>query len=107
MIFRKLTTMLMAGLLATTLGLGMTACEVEDEGEMPDVDVEGDAGNLPEYDIEQEEEGEMPDVDVDAEGGELPDVDTGDVDVEVDYDSPDEQEREERRNVGEDEEVLY
>lgn len=65
------------------VALALTACDVNktQDGEMPDVDVEG--GNMPEYEVTQTEEGEMPDVDVD--GGELPEyeVDTADVDVEM------------------------
>lgn len=86
----------------------MWGCEVEQtgEGSMPDVDVDAEAGNMPEYEVEQTEEGEMPDVDVSAESGDMPeyDVDTADVDVEteektvevpvVDVDMPDEQDPE-------------
>jgi hypothetical protein len=59
--------------------IGLAGCEVEktQEGEMPDVSVEG--GQMPEY--EQTREGRMPDVDV--QGGQMPryDVDAPDVDV--------------------------
>lgn len=66
-------------------------CDVqqEEEGELPDVDVDADVeeGQLPEYEIEQTQEGEMPDVDVDvdADPGQLPeyDVETPDVDVDM------------------------
>lgn len=61
--------------------LGLAGCEVEktQEGEMPDVSVEG--GQMPEY--EQTREGRMPDVDV--QGGQMPryDVDAPDVDVDL------------------------
>jgi hypothetical protein len=64
-------------------------CDVqqEEEGELPDVDVDADVeeGQLPEYEIEQTQEGEMPDVDVDVDSdpGKLPeyDVEVPDVDV--------------------------
>lgn len=69
------------------IALGMVTvsigCSVDktQEGEMPEVSVEG--GNLPEYEIEKTEEGRMPDVEM--SGGEMPeyDVDTADVDVET------------------------
>ena len=61
--------------------LALAGCEVEktEEGEMPQVDVEG--GNLPEYEINKTEEGEMPDVDV--EGGNLPQYDVEGPDVDI------------------------
>lgn len=65
--------------------IGFIGCDVEQtkSAEMPEVDVEGDSGNLPEYEVVQKEEGEMPSVDVDVEGGQLPeyDVETADIDV--------------------------
>lgn len=84
----------------------LVACEVdvEDKGEMPKVDVQGDAGNLPEYEVTKTKEGEMPSIDVDAESGEMPEVDVRgpEVDVgtepvtvpvpDVDVDMPDENE---------------
>ncbi|MEL1251875.1 hypothetical protein [Aurantiacibacter gilvus] len=59
---------------AGTLALGLSACDVDqtEEGEMPEVDVEG--GNLPEYDVEG------PEVDVDTEEVTV-DVPTVDVDM--------------------------
>lgn len=55
--------------------LALSACDVEqtEEGEMPDVDVEAEGGNLPEYDVD------TPDVDV---GTEERTVTVPDVDVE-------------------------
>jgi len=57
--------------------LGLTACDVQqtEEGEMPDVDISADAGNLPEYDVDApevkvgttESTVEVPDVDVSTE----------------------------------------
>lgn len=65
--------------LLTALGLAfamtfmLTACEVEqtEEGEMPDVDVSVEGGNLPEYDVDG------PDVDVNKKKVtvDVPDVD--------------------------------
>ena len=72
-------------LLIPTMMLALWGCDIEkeQEGEMPDVDVDAESGQLPEYDVQQTQEGEMPDVDVEAEGGQLPeyDVKTPDVDV--------------------------
>ncbi|WP_299307981.1 hypothetical protein [uncultured Croceicoccus sp.] len=65
---------------AGTLALGLSACDVDqtEEGELPDVNVEG--GNMPEYDVE------APDVNVDTEERtvEVPviDVDTPDAEGE-------------------------
>lgn len=77
-------------------------CDIDQtrEGDLPDVDVRADAGNLPEYEVVQTEKGRMPDVDVDVEGGQLPkydidgpnvtigekrvDVEVPDIDVDVD-----------------------
>ena len=61
--------------LIATASFGLAACDVEqtEEGEMPDVNVEG--GNLPEYDVD------TGDVDVDT-GTETVEVPTVDVDVE-------------------------
>jgi len=96
------TNLLRIGMLGIALGgIVLVGCDVDktQEGEMPDVDVNADAGKLPE--IEVTEEGEMPTVDVDVEGGKLPayDVDTADIDVgtrkvevtvpDVDVDMPD------------------
>ncbi len=77
----------MKNLVATTfLGVSLfalAACDVDqtEEGDMPEVDVEG--GNLPEYDVEG------PDVDVDT-GTETVEVPT----VDVDVDGPDDAEGE-------------
>jgi hypothetical protein len=71
---------------ATFLLLAVAGCEVEKtaDGDLPDVDVSGDAVALPEYEVSKTKEGRMPDVDVDVEGGKLPeyDVDGPDVDIE-------------------------
>lgn len=52
---------LMSLALVSTAAMGLAACDVEqtEEGDMPDVEVEG--GNLPEYDID------TPDVNVTSE----------------------------------------
>ncbi|BDI59867.1 hypothetical protein [Qipengyuania nanhaisediminis] len=59
---------------AVTLSLGLAACDVDqtEEGDMPEVNVDG--GNLPEFDVEG------PDVDV---GTEEMTVEVPDVDVSV------------------------
>ena len=66
---RKFTVFALTGAMA----LGLSACDVDqtEEGEMPDVDVEG--GNMPEYDVE------TPDVEV---GTEETTVEVPTVDVE-------------------------
>jgi hypothetical protein len=74
-------------LLAATLVLPLTACQVRqtEEGELPEVEVEG--GNMPEYDVDAADvdvttkptDVTVPDVDVDVKAEErtinLPDVD--------------------------------
>jgi len=82
--------------LSSAIALALTACDVEqtEEGEMPDVDVDATAGQMPEYEVIQTQEGQMPDVDVDVEPGNMPeyDVDTADVEFgtkEVDVTVPD------------------
>jgi hypothetical protein len=66
-------------LLATCLVFGMVGCTVKqtEEGEMPDIDVDVEEGNLPKYDVD------APDIDVEVRDQEIkvPDVDV-DVDVE-------------------------
>ena len=61
----------------------VAACDVEqtNEGQLPDVDVDAEPGQLPEF--EQTEEGRLPDVDVDVSEGELPDFDVDAPDVDV------------------------
>ncbi|GGW76258.1 hypothetical protein [Alteromonas halophila] len=65
----------------SSVALALSACDVKqtDEGEMPDVDVDG--GEVPEYEVVKKEDGEMPDVDVD--GGEVPEYEVETADVEV------------------------
>ena len=60
-------------------------CDIDktQDGELPDIDVTADAGNLPEYEIRKTEEGRLPDVDVDARGGELPEYDIDGPEVTV------------------------
>lgn len=70
-------------IVATLPWLAGCDVDVEDKGEMPSVDVEGDAGNMPEYEVTKTKEGEMPSVDVDAESGEMPEVDVRGPEVDV------------------------
>ena len=60
---------LLALLIAPALALGVAACDVDqtEEGELPDIDVEG--GNLPEYDVD------VPDVDINRDTITIPSVD--------------------------------
>lgn len=71
-----------ASALASTLLIG---CSVEKtaDGRAPDVDVDAEAGQMPNYKVVQTQEGKMPDVDVDVDAGKLPeyDVELADVDV--------------------------
>ena len=55
----------------------LSACDVEQtsQGEMPDIDVDAEAGEMPEYKIVKTEEGESPEFDVDVEAGEWPTYD--------------------------------
>tara|TARA_R110000823_G_scaffold27609_7_gene80341 strand:+ start:9993 stop:10313 length:321 start_codon:yes stop_codon:yes gene_type:complete len=70
-----------------TAALLAGGCDIEqtEEAEMPDVDVSGDAGKLPDYEVIKTEEGRAPDVDVDVSGGNMPeyDVETPEVDVDT------------------------
>lgn len=80
--------------------LGLAACDVDqtDEGEMPDVDVQVEGGDMPGYEVEtadievkeNEETIEVPEVDVRTEEKEIT---VPDVDVEM----PDEGEGEQPR----------
>jgi hypothetical protein len=69
---------------------GAVACDIDQtrEGKMPDVDVQADAGRLPEYEVRKTREGRMPEVDVDVEEKTF-EVPYPDVDVDVDM--PDEE----------------
>jgi hypothetical protein len=73
----------------SALALLIAGCDVdvEEEGKMPSVDVEGDPGQLPEYEVEQTQEGRLPDLDVEGEPGRLPEVDVQGPDVEVERDT--------------------
>lgn len=72
----------LAALIAST---AVTGCSVKqtEEGELPDVDLKADAGELPEYEIVKKDDGRLPDVDVDVKGGNLPEFDVDWVDVDV------------------------
>lgn len=73
---------------ALTSALALTACDVDktQEGELPDVDVNAEGGQLPAYDVEtpevdvgtEEVQVEVPDVDV-----EMPDEDVPEQDAPV------------------------
>lgn len=64
-----------------------SACDINQtrEAKLPDVDVNVESGQLPNYEVVKTQEGKLPDVDVDVEGGQLPkfDVETADVQVET------------------------
>lgn len=62
-----------------------TGCEIDQtqEARLPDVDIEADGGELPEYDIVKTEDGRLPDVDVDVRGGQLPKFDVDGPSVSV------------------------
>lgn len=79
----KFTIIIAAGAI-TFLSAG---CDVDQtkEARLPEVEVEAEPGNLPEYEVVKTEEGELPSVDVDAKGGQLPeyDVEVADVDVRM------------------------
>lgn len=78
--------------------ISLAACDVQqtEEGELPDVDVAVDAGNLPEYEVDAPEltvgttetEVEVPEVDVttDTKTVDVPviGIEPGDVDEEID-----------------------
>lgn len=76
----------------------LSACEIDktEEGELPDVDLSVEGGNLPEYDVDtadvsvetQEQEVEVPDVDVDV-GTETKTVDVPNVEVDMPEDDED------------------
>ena len=63
----------------------LAACDVDQtqEGRLPNVDVDADAGKIPKYDIVKTEEGRLPDVDVDVEGGQMPKFDVQGPDVDI------------------------
>lgn len=62
-----------------------SGCDIDQiqEARLPDVDIEGDAGALPDYDIVKREDGRMPDVDVDVHGGQMPKFDVDGPSVSV------------------------
>jgi hypothetical protein len=73
--------------LSLALMLGLTAaCTVEktEEGRAPEIDVSGDAGKLPDYDVVKREEGRAPDIDVETTAGRMPRYDVDMADVSVD-----------------------
>lgn len=76
--------------LALTSAFALAACNVDqtEEGELPDVDVSAEGGNLPEYDVEtadveigtETQEVEVPTVDVDMPEDDTPDAEEQDSD---------------------------
>lgn len=70
---------------ATALAMSLAGCDIDktQDGEMPTVDVDVKAGQLPKYEVTKTQDGKLPDVDVDATAGRLPkyDVDVADIDV--------------------------
>jgi hypothetical protein len=69
--------------LTTFMLLGGCDVEVEQPGELPKIDVDGDPGQLPEYEMRQTQEGKLPSIDVDIEPGQLPEIDVRGPDVDV------------------------
>lgn len=68
---------------AVAVALGACEVKTDEEGRMPSIDVSGDTGKLPDYDIVKKEDGRMPTVDVDVDKGKLPDYDVEMADVSV------------------------
>jgi hypothetical protein len=74
------------GLMGVSLLIGTLAgcdMDVEERGELPEVDVDAQEGEMPDVDVDVEDQGELPSVDVDAEEGEMPEVDVQGPDVDV------------------------
>lgn len=67
--------------------LGLSACDVDQtkEGELPEVDVRADAGQIPKYevDVTKTQEGKMPTADIDVKGGQMPAYEVHGPDVEI------------------------
>jgi hypothetical protein len=75
---------------ASSLLIGLAGCdvEVEEEGRLPEMDIQTEPGQLPEYEVEQTQEGRLPETDVEVEQeGRLPEVDVQTPDVEVERDT--------------------
>jgi len=79
---RRSSLLTLTGLAAL---MAVAGCDIDKtaDGEMPDVDVAFEKGNLPKYEVTKTEEGRLPDVDVDVEGGKLPEFDVDGPDVHV------------------------
>ncbi len=77
------STIVIAMFMTTMLLNGGCRIEKTEEGSLPDVDVSGSAGKLPDYDVVKKEDGRLPSVDVDVKGGNLPayEVDLPEVEV--------------------------
>lgn len=63
----------------------LAACDVDVEkrGKAPDVDVSGEPGQLPKYEVNKTQEGKLPDVNVDVEPGRMPEYDVRGPDVDL------------------------
>jgi len=77
-------------LIATMAGitLALTGCDVDQtqEAKLPNIEVDGKSGRMPDVDVVVKDKGALPSVDVDVkEKGQMPkfDVDVADVDVSV------------------------
>lgn len=83
----KITTKTKLIVVAAATVMALTGCSVKQtkEAKLPSAEVQADAGQLPNYEINKTQEGEMPKVDVDVKDGQMPkfDVDTADVDVKM------------------------
>lgn len=64
---------------AAASAIALSGCEVEkiEDGEMPNVDITTNSGQMPKYDIDvqQTQEGRLPEVDVDVDNGKMPEYD--------------------------------
>lgn len=72
---------------AASSAFALAGCDIDktQDGELPDVDVRAEAGQLPKYevDVRKTQDGRMPNVDVDVSGGNLPEYDVDGPDVRV------------------------
>ena len=102
---KKLTTLLCAA--SSAMGLALVSCEVEktQEGNLPDVNVEGET-QLPKYEVTKTQEGNLPEVTTEGEvqlpkyNVEGPDVEVGSKTIEVEVPTVDVETPEEQRNEG-------
>ena len=83
MLYKQMTALLVVPVLA----FGLWGCDIEEteEGRMPEIGVEGDSGQLPEYEVEQTQEGELPSIDdVEGDSGEMPEYNVEGPDIQTD-----------------------